>query len=176
MGREVRRVPPNWKHPTIERYGRVDNQPMRDRPFDQEFQEWLLDFDRVRRGELTEVEQGYWPRGLPDWFKDYPSPDPAYYRPWKDEEATWFQLWETVSEGTPVSPPFATKEELAQHLAAHGDEWDEKRRRGGWGIERARAFVEAGWAPSMVVINNPGEATVILDSKDIPLAMEERRL
>jgi hypothetical protein len=26
----------------------------------------------------------------------------------KGKEATWFQAWETVTEGTPVTPPFAT--------------------------------------------------------------------
>jgi hypothetical protein len=26
----------------------------------------------------------------------------------RDKEATWFQAWKTVTEGTPVTPPFAT--------------------------------------------------------------------
>lgn len=29
----------------------------------------------------------------------------------------WYQLWETTSEGSPVSPPFETPEELAKYLA-----------------------------------------------------------
>jgi len=34
-------------------------------------------------------------------------PDKEYYRPaWTEEEATAFQMYETVSEGTPVSPFF----------------------------------------------------------------------
>lgn len=55
-------------------------------------------------------------------------PEREYYRSWKDEDATWFQVWETVSEGTPVTPPFATKEELIDYLVANGDFWDQKRR------------------------------------------------
>ena len=182
MGREVRRVPPNWKHPeTQDNYGRTCLQPMHDETFDERFTEWLADFDRVRAGNLTDTEREWYPRGLADWLMDEGAPlDPAYYRPWQDDEATWFQLWETVSEGTPVSPPFATKEELAAHLAVHGDAWDQARSakgragftRGqatGWGMERARAFVEAGWAPSMMVINEPGNLSIV-ESKDIPLA------
>ena len=88
------------------------------------------------------------------------------HRPYTTEEATWFQLWETVSEGTPVSPPFATKEELAEHLAKHGDDWDKSRGHGGWGIERARAFVDSGWAPSLMVSNG-----TVFESKHVPLEL-----
>lgn len=177
MGREVRMVPPNWEHPKIERHGRVDDQPMYDREFGPAFAEWLADFDRIRAGDLTDLERECYPRGLADWIKDYTAPDPDYYRPWRDDEATWFQLWQTVSEGSPVSPPFATREDLAAYLAEHGDFWDQSRAREGragftrgqatgWGIERARAFVAAGWAPSMMVTGG-----AVLESKDIPAAL-----
>jgi hypothetical protein len=61
-----------------------------------------------------------YPRGLADWLNDWGPPDPAYYRPWKDDEATWYQVWETESEGTPISPPFATREELVEYLVNNG--------------------------------------------------------
>lgn len=117
MGREIRRVPPNWAHPKRDPHKppyRDDvPQPMFDRSFDDVFAEWLADFDRIRSGALTDIERECYPRGLADWLLDEGQPhDPAYYRPWKDEEATWFQLWQTVSEGSPVSPPFPTREEL----------------------------------------------------------------
>ena len=126
MGREIRKVPPHWDHPkqnpNENRYGHEGLQPMHNQTFEVRFAEWLADFDRIRAGNLDELERKCYPRGLADWLIDEGAPhDPAYYRPWKDEEATWFQLWETVSEGTPVSPPFASKEELADHLAEHGD-------------------------------------------------------
>jgi hypothetical protein len=156
MSREIRRVPPNWEHPTIQEYGKPRDQPMFDENFDDAFARWLNDFARIRADDLTNAEREYWPRGLLDWLADYSPPNPAYYRPWKDEEATWWQLWQTVSEGSPVSPPFATKEELANYLAEHGDFWDQKRGHGGWGLPRAKAFVEAGWAPSMMVCHAPG--------------------
>lgn len=167
MGREVRMVPPNWEHPKIDRHGRVDDQPMYDQDFGEKFAEWLADFDRIRAGNLTDLERKCYPRGLADWLQDEGlPPDPAYYRPWSDADATWFQLWQTVSEGSPVSPPFATKDELAAYLAEHGDFWDQKRGDGGWGLARARAFVASGWAPSMAIMDG-----MVLDSKDIPAAL-----
>ena len=162
MGREIRKVPPNWEHPSSEdNYGRMRLQPMHNERFEEAKREWiegLAEWEAEGKSETEECE--YWDyNGNP--------PDRPYYRPWRDEEATWFQLWETVSEGTPVSPPFATKEELVSYLAEHGDFWDQKRcmepdwsrlwggfpSKSGWGLERATAFVNAGWAPSMIVVD-----------------------
>lgn len=156
MGREIRRVPPNWEHPARDpehdAYRRGGYQPMHDQSFDARFAEWLADFDRIRSGDLTDFERTCYPRGLADWLLDEGAPvDPAYYRPWRDEDATWFQVWETVSEGTPVSPPFATRDELIDYLTVHGDFWDQKR--GTKPAPRAayENFVNAGWAPSFVM-------------------------
>ncbi len=113
-----------------------------------EWKEGLAAWERGERPDYCGEES----RKLEYWEWNGHPPDRAYYRPWKDEEATWYQLWETVSEGTPVSPPFATQEELIAHLAAHGDGGWGASSPGGWGIERARRFVmNEGWAPSMVV-------------------------
>lgn len=69
---------------------------------------------------------------------------------------TGWQLWETTSEGSPVSPVFATGEELARWLTTK-----EGGKAVGFGhycepltISEARGFVNAGWAPAM--IGNPG--------------------
>jgi hypothetical protein len=85
MEREIRRVPPNWKHPPTD-WNEVELQPMYDQHFDDVFADWLADFDRIRAGDLDD------PRGLADWLNDDDGrpPDPAYYRPWKDDEATWY--------------------------------------------------------------------------------------
>lgn len=170
MGREVRKVPANWEHPKSVKYGEERPQPMHDEQFDDVFANWLADFDRIRCDGLSEDERKYYPRGLADWLQDEGSPpDPAYYRPWKDEDAIWFQLWETVSEGTPVSPPFATKAELVDYLVANGDAWDQKRGHGGWKREAAERFVEVGWAPSMMVLTQPGKPLLIHEARDGPL-------
>ena len=171
MGREIRRVPANWKHPVTDaRDGRGPRkQPMFNRRFDKVFAEWLSDFDRIRAGNLNDIERECYPLGLADWLQDEGNPpDPAYYRPWSDDEATWYQVWETVSEGTPVSPAFETKDELINYLAKNGDEWDQRRCHepnweqlwggtpgvSGWGRKQAEAFVMGpGWAPSFVMID-----------------------
>ena len=48
----------------------------------------------------------------------------AAYDAWERTEppgGAGYQIWETVSEGSPISPVFATPEELAQHMA--GTRW-----------------------------------------------------
>jgi hypothetical protein len=148
MGREIRKVPPNWVHPKNKN---GHDQPMYDKTFEQAAQEWKDEFAAWERGERPSYG-GESSRTLEFWEYNGPPPDDrAYYRPWKDEEATWFQVWQTVSEGSPVSPPFATMDELIQHLADHGDDWDDGK---GWGISRAKAFCEDGYAPSWVVVGN----------------------
>lgn len=162
MGREIRMVPPNWRHPKNDR---GHEQPMYDENFADHFAKWLADFDRIRAGNLTDIErecyEGDGKIALAEWLRDEGMPrDPAYCRPWRDDEATWFQVWETVSEGTPVSPPFATRGELVDYLVKHGDFWDQRRGHGGYSREQAEAFVNAGWVPSMVVQHNQDKVTI----------------
>lgn len=172
MGREIRMVPANWEHPQAQqddwRHTR-GYQPMHDRQFNEPFAEWLSDFDRVRAGEMTAFERECYPSGLADWLsEDGHPPDPAYYRPWSDDEATWFQVWETVSEGTPVSPPFATSAELVDYLAAHGDFWDQERGDPAWSRSAAERFVGSEWAPSMIIVTGGSDAGVYTASTGFP--------
>lgn len=76
-------------------------------------------------------------------------------------EGEGWQVWETVSEGSPISPVFATAEELARHLSTVGDDWTARRiAEGRMGYtseslpryEDALKFVQSGWAPSMAII------------------------
>jgi len=54
-----------------------------------------------------------------------------------------WQLWETVTEGSAVSPVFSTHDELITWMSENG-----------YSIEGARAFVEGGgWSPSFVIEN-----------------------
>lgn len=178
MGREIRMVPANWEHPTVdafrftpgEGYGnKTELQPMYDDTFENAAAEWKREFAEWESGkrpdycddESSKLE--FW-----EWHGTHP--DRKYYRPWKNEEATWFQLWETVSEGTPVSPAFEERQELADYLAVNGDYWDQKRGLGGWGQKSADAFVWVGWAPSMIVSNGK-----VIDAKDCALYEKENQ-
>lgn len=55
-----------------------------------------------------------------------------------------WQLWETVSEGSPVSPAFATADELAAWMS------DPERGRNWVTPEAAAEFIKQGWAPTMM--------------------------
>lgn len=62
-----------------------------------------------------------------------------------------WQLWETVSEGSPISPVLPTAEALAQWIATPGN-------RDEMPYEAALRFVGEGWAPSFV--GSPGEGVM----------------
>ena len=53
-----------------------------------------------------------------------------------------WQLWENVSEGSPVSPVFATKEEFADYLVEQGHN-----------KKAVQNFIEMGWCCSMVMVD-----------------------
>lgn len=58
---------------------------------------------------------------------EHEKPNPEHYMPVFDVPASdlgWV-LYETVSEGTPVTPIFKTAEELVDHLATVGQDWDQ---------------------------------------------------
>lgn len=60
-------------------------------------------------------------------------------------EGDGLQVWETVSEGSPITPPFESKEALVKYLVQNGTDWDEP-----WSRDSAENFVGAEWAPSLV--------------------------
>jgi hypothetical protein len=159
MGREIRRVPANWEHP---RYAREDAprandigqfRPLIDEPFSEAARRWKEELASWERGERPDycTDES---KNLEYWEYAGAPPERYHYRPeWKPEDATYYQVYETVSEGTPVTPRFATKEELVEYLVTHGDYWDQKRGRGGWDRKAAENFVGLGWAPSMAIID-----------------------
>lgn len=54
-----------------------------------------------------------------------------------------WQLWETVSDGSPITPVFPTAQALARHMQS------ERPWRYSGTYEQALQFIEAGWAPSL---------------------------
>jgi hypothetical protein len=74
------------------------------------------------------------------------------WEPTDPPEGEGWQLWETVSEGSPISPVCATADELAAWMSdpARGDRWVP--------AEAARKFIDAGWAPTFV--GTPGRGLV----------------
>ena len=158
MGRELRKVIANWEHPKKEHKDRY--QPMRDIPYIEAINEWIENHLLWEKGEHPDQPNEY--VHYAEW--DGNPPDVEYYRPnWKKEDMTWFQVYETVSEGTPVTPAFETRDELVDYLVENGDFWDQKRRQKNdissmpcepWERKHAERFIFGdGWAPSLVVSN-----------------------
>jgi hypothetical protein len=69
-------------------------------------------------------------------------------------EGPGYQLWETVSEGSPITPVFATPEELANFMVANS--WGSQTERMASSFEVAMRFIDAGWAPSGVATAEHG--------------------
>jgi hypothetical protein len=94
IGREVRRVPANWEHP---RDGSGN----------------LIPLDANMPYTPSEIQEGL----EEGWLKNTP-PDygMAIMPQWPEAEKTHLQMYETTSEGTPVSPVFDTAENLARWL------------------------------------------------------------
>ena len=149
-------VPPNWQHPKEKRINYFNGiteesfLPMHDRPYIEAISEWIDGHQRWEAGTHESLSSKY-AEGL-RYYAEYAGNPPSveHYRPdWKPEEMTWFQVYETVSEGTPVTPPFATREELVEYLVENGDFWDQQRRADGnsgmncepWKRVNAEAFV-----------------------------------
>jgi hypothetical protein len=154
MGREIRRVPADWDHPKDSMPWGWDHKPLHDEPYSQAFAEWQKGLKAWLAGKYQNYPEGYLPtaEGYAEWAGR--SPDPDMYRPdWPEKVRTHYQYYETVSEGTPLSPPLPTLEALADWLVANGDPVY-----GAIDRKTAEAFVKVGGSPSAVII--PGRGLV----------------
>lgn len=165
MGREIRRVLAGWEHPKqpcthspwaggCSEARMTDGRcyhPLFDKDFETEARKWMdatVAWDKreyVSPYGLEITEETY--RKHPFfWQYDGEPPDPKYYRPkWSADEMTHYQVYETVSEGTPISPVFATEDEMIEWLVNDGG-YDGPHSR-----KSAEAFVKSAWAPSMII-------------------------
>ena len=157
MGREVRRVPADWQHPTNGRYanGEVRYVALFDgKDYDRRVREWDEEAAKWAEGLCRDYATNGWkPIGevksatYAEWNGE--RPDAADYMPrWTDAERTHLMMYEDTSEGTPISPAFETPEELARWLADNGAS--------AFGSETADyeawlRVARGGWAPSLVV-------------------------
>jgi len=118
---EIRRVPPSWQHPR-DKSGRFI-------PMFGSFQARLRDWKK-RKGDLVRPVRAVGSR-----------PPRGSCAPFTVRQATHFQVYEDVSEGTPVSPIFASKREIAHWLR-----W--------FGISKnvADGFVRMGAVPSLTLL------------------------
>ena len=139
MGRKIRRVLLGWQHPVDYR---GNYKPLHDETWREAMRSWLDDYDDEWETWTDEDDIEAPPR-------------PEYYRPEWSEEPIAYQVYETVSEGTPKSPVFATQDDLRAWLLEQGH--SEK---------AADNFIAGGWAPSFLVNMNAGILLRDIDSLD----------
>ena len=140
MGREIRRVPEGWQHPRQRCTHSPWNGGCEDARRAGDGMCFMPLKNKTHAEALSEYEKerSEWDAGIyPEWtseeskklsYDEYDGgpPDPDYYRPAYATEPTHYQVYETVSEGTPVTPVFATPEALIDYLAEHGTFWDQR--------------------------------------------------
>lgn len=151
MGREVRMVPADWKHPLDGFYGTGQVR----------YRALYEGCDLKGRTEDWDEQAAKWAAGeFPDYadeddkkqpYEEWAGrrPDPDDYMPvWPDAERTHFMMYEDTSEGTPISPAFATPEELARWLADNGASSFGKSTAS---YEQWLRVCKGGWAPDLVL-------------------------
>lgn len=159
MSREIRRVPANWVHPLRSQVCFSDGTP-RYRPLFDHFNEALAlwqkenaEWDAGTHKSLIEdptLKQKY-PR-FADWDNECPRQE-DYMPDWPEEERTHFQLYETCTEGTPLSPVLESFDAVCQwaadnHASVFGsfcdatkEQWAEMLAPGGLAAVRVGNFI-----------------------------------
>lgn len=157
MGREIRRVPADWQHPRY--FGAYQDGRPRYVPLHDGLTKDIADWDEgsakwsegLRKDYSAEFDGSGWkPRESDDgesfveWTGERPKAE-EYMPDWPAEQRTHLMMYETCSEGTPISPAFETPEELAHWLAdnnasAFGSATAT--------YEQWLATCRSGWAPS----------------------------
>lgn len=134
MGREIRMVPFKWEHPKEEDTGEYI-------PLFDGYKNTLEDFKAA-------IEENGLAEAL-DYFGGGPVSENYMLIDCDDTERTHYMMYETTSEGTPISPAFETPEALAHWLADNGASANGKATAT---YEEWLLVCIEGWAPSMMGI------------------------
>ena len=166
MGREVRRVPPDWQHPKEWRWDHRGNRVERYKPLfpGENYQSRVDEWDE----ECAKWKAGWRPdyadsEGRAMTYEQYSGQRPHrddYMPNWPAEQRTHLMMYEDTSEGTPISPAFATPEELARWLA------DNNASAFGSSTASYEAWLRValgGWACGLIVTQNK-DGTVVMQN------------
>ena len=157
MGREVRKVPANWQHPKEFRWDHLGNRAEQYKPlfpgerYQPEVDEWDEECAKWKDGWRPDYCTD--PKSRSMTYEQYSGQRPHkddYMPDWPAEQRTHLMMYENTSEGTPISPAFATPEELARWLVDNGAS--------AFGISTGTydgwlRVARGGWAPSAVSID-----------------------
>ncbi|MDH5523082.1 MAG: hypothetical protein OEY01_03630 [Desulfobulbaceae bacterium] len=142
MSYSLRMVKKGWEHPTEYRYVLKERAykekyiPLCGRSYTQDLQEWM-------------DERAAWKGEGP--YEEYAEDAPQYslYMPeWSEEEKTHYQIYETISEGTPLCPPCETPEEAARYVSENFE----------GSVDYWLFVIEQKWVPSLVYIKPPSKS------------------
>lgn len=151
MGREVRRVPATWEHPKDERGKEIplhDGYNKRLADWDERNAKWAEGLRDDWKGGWKSLDADERNMSFVEWDGERPQQD-EYMPDWPEAERTHFQMYETCTEGTPISPVMETPELLARWLADNGAS--------SFGNQTATyeqwlGMIGEGWAMSAVMI------------------------
>ncbi len=151
MGREIRRVPANWEHPQRNDSYRPLYQNDFDRSYkdwEKELAEWYEEYRAFEKGKVFSYKDKSYSKEAGDTYEDWAgepptAPSPYNYMP----KGEWWQAFENVSKGTPITPAFETKEELKKWMCENPDFWGRQ-----WSVDAVENFVkEDGYLPSGII-------------------------
>ena len=142
MGREIRMVPPGWEHPKDKRGKFIPLLKMTAGEYDAEAKAF-------KRRDFSVMPSYFRPEYFDGTFEDWAGRrQPTRRMPdFPAGTATHWMMYESTSEGTPISPAFATAEELARWLADTGASAMGSMTAT---YEQWLATCRAGWAPSAI--------------------------
>ena len=150
MGREVRMVPKSWKHPKREDGSFIE---LFDSDFEARAAEWDDENDKWIAKDFPDyVSEESKKMSYSEWNGDRPE-NQDYMPSFEGGSASCLMMYETTTEGTPISPAFETAEELAQWLFDNNASlgWQTASYEG-W----LRVVQGGGYACSAVVSNTDG--------------------
>ena len=151
MGREVRMVPKNWEHPKNSRGQYIALHDGID--LEEAISEWATECNKWNSGVFPDyASQEDRLMSYSEWAGERPDPD-CYMPIFAPNDAICVMMYETTSEGTPISPAFATPEELAT--------WLFKNNASAFGRQTASyegwlRVAKGGYAPSAVMSSSGG--------------------
>ena len=155
MGRDLRMVPKGWEHPRYTVYDAPFStlvgqyRPCHDSTLEEAQAKWDREREQWKQGvhrdqiEFADVVSKFG-RTYVEWAGERPTGEYDTYRPAFESEPNHYQIYENVTEGTPVSPIFESREELIEHLVTVGTWYD-----GPYTMKAAQNIVNNGYNPTM---------------------------
>ncbi len=137
---EIRRIPKDWKHPKDKNGNYI---PLYGQTYSEACEEWLAELSNWETGVHPGLEKSdvrYY------WDYEGPPPDFSSHFPDFDQPRIAYQIYESTTEGTPISPIFFNTDEVFQWLLDQG-----------LNTEIINEFIRRGGMTSTYIVGENGE-------------------